>query len=282
MREMFGAIAIVLAVCCGGLYGQDATAGPDPNFEPATIVKTPKVSVPKEAIKSGLGGTVRVLVSIDEAGNVISADDATGPGAVCKQVTRADVGAMRKAAKEASMLAKFTPAKSNGKPQPSSMWLNFNFKAKDRHENSLVAANGEQPRYTVKGDKNYSAISAAPPDYKGPVNTGGNGEEPSSPPSPDSSAASKLISGGVLNGKAERLPKPPYPPAARAVRVSGVVSIQVLIDEKGEVFSAQAVSGHTLLRSASVIAACGAKFMPTMLEGSPVKVSGIITYNYVP
>ncbi len=66
------------------------------------------------------------------------------------------------------------------------------------------------------------------------------------------------------------------------MRAAGAVSVQVLIDENGEIFTAQAVSGHPLLRSASVIAACGAKFMPTTLEGSPVKVSGIITYNYVP
>ena len=86
----------------------------------------------------------------------------------------------------------------------------------------------------------------------------------------------------MLNGKATSLPKPPYPPAARAVRAAGAVSVQVLIDESGNVVSASAVSGHPLLRAAAVQAARGARFSPTQLSGQPVKVSGVITYNFVP
>ena len=102
------------------------------------------------------------------------------------------------------------------------------------------------------------------------------------PPPPPVRAVPKQISGGVLNGKATSLPKPPYPPAARAVRASGAVSVQVLIDENGSVVSASAVSGHPLLRAAAVQAARGARFSPTKLSGQPVKVSGVITYNFVP
>lgn len=92
----------------------------------------------------------------------------------------------------------------------------------------------------------------------------------------------KQISGGVLNGKATSLPKPPYPPAARAVRASGSVAVQVLVDESGNVVTASALSGHPLLRSAAVQAARSAKFSPTTLAGQPVKVSGVIMYNFVP
>lgn len=91
----------------------------------------------------------------------------------------------------------------------------------------------------------------------------------------------RQIAGGVLNGKAISLPKPKFPPAARAVGASGAVSVQVLIDENGDVVSANAVSGHPLLRAASVEAARGAKFSPTQLSGQPVKVTGVITYNFV-
>jgi protein TonB len=56
----------------------------------------------------------------------------------------------------------------------------------------------------------------------------------------------------------------------------------VLIDENGSVVSASAVSGHPLLRAAAVQAARGARFSPTKLSGQPVKVSGVITYNFVP
>ena len=94
--------------------------------------------------------------------------------------------------------------------------------------------------------------------------------------------ARRTISGGVLNGKATSLPKPPYPPAARAVRASGAVTVQVMIDETGRVLSATAVSGHPLLRNAAEQAARGARFSPTLLGGEPVKVSGVIVYNFVP
>ena len=94
-------------------------------------------------------------------------------------------------------------------------------------------------------------------------------------------AVSKSISGGVLNGKATSFPSPVYPAAALAVRAQGAVSVQIVIDENGEVISAAAMSGHPLLRSAAVEAAKGASFAPTLLSGQPVRVSGVLVYNFV-
>ena len=89
------------------------------------------------------------------------------------------------------------------------------------------------------------------------------------------------ISGGVLNGKAISLPKPAYPPIARAAHAAGTVVVQVLIDENGNVVSAHAVSGHPLLQAVAVGAARQARFSPTKLSGQPVKVTGVIQYNFV-
>ena len=91
----------------------------------------------------------------------------------------------------------------------------------------------------------------------------------------------KPISGGVLNGKAKSLVKPAYPSAARAVNAAGAVSVQVVVDEDGNVSSATAVSGHPLLRQAAEQSALESKFAPTLLQGQPVKVSGVIVYNFV-
>ncbi len=91
----------------------------------------------------------------------------------------------------------------------------------------------------------------------------------------------KVISGGVLNEKAISLPEPVYPAAARAVRASGAVNVQVTIDENGDVINAAAVSGHPLLRAASVQAARQAKFIPTTLQGQTVKVFGTIVYIFI-
>jgi TonB family protein len=89
------------------------------------------------------------------------------------------------------------------------------------------------------------------------------------------------ISGGALNGKAITLPPPKYPEIARAANAEGNVTVQITIDEEGNVISATAVSGHPLLQGAAVAAARQAKFSPTKLQGEPVKVTGQITYNFV-
>lgn len=103
--------------------------------------------------------------------------------------------------------------------------------------------------------------------------------EPPPPPAPTPPRAP--ISGGVLNGKAISLPKPAYPAIARQAHASGTVVVQVTIDENGSVISARAVSGHPLLQAVAVGAARQARFSPTKLSGQPVKVTGVITYNFV-
>lgn len=100
-----------------------------------------------------------------------------------------------------------------------------------------------------------------------------------STPSPGSKVPS-TISGGVLNGKATSLPKPPYPPAARAVRASGAVTVQITVDEDGNVIEARAVSGHPLLRQAAANAAKAAKFEPTILNGKRVRVTGVLVFTF--
>jgi TonB family protein len=87
------------------------------------------------------------------------------------------------------------------------------------------------------------------------------------------------ISGGVLNGKAIEKPSPVWPKEAREVQ--GTVTVQVLVDEQGKVIKAKAVSGPMPLRQAAVDAALKARLTPTRLSGEPVKVSGVLTYNFV-
>lgn len=83
-----------------------------------------------------------------------------------------------------------------------------------------------------------------------------------------------------LNNKATNLIRPNYPPAARAVWATGAVSVQVTIDEDGNIVKAEALDGHALLRAVSVKAARQSKFSSTRLEGKPVKVTGVIVYNF--
>lgn len=160
------------------------------------------------------------------------------------------------------------------------------FYQNDKHTDSLKLVfdlskeGGEWKIDDIGGaDKEQTTSTDAP--------ASGKPSEVSQPPPPPVAqpshtvAAPKTISAGVLNGKATSLPKPAYPPAARAVKASGTVVVQVTLDETGRVVSASAVSGHPLLRSAAVAAANSARFSPTLLSGKPVKVTGVITYNFV-
>lgn len=103
-------------------------------------------------------------------------------------------------------------------------------------------------------------------------------EEP--PPAAEPPKVPKIVSKGVITGQAILLPQPAYPPMAKQIRVQGRVSVQVLIDEQGRVVSATALDGHPLLATAAQRAALQARFKPTLLSQQPVKVSGVITYDF--
>lgn len=91
----------------------------------------------------------------------------------------------------------------------------------------------------------------------------------------------RVVHREMLRSQAISLPEPPYPLAAKQIRIQGAVTVQVLLDEKGKVISAHSVSGNPLLAASAVRAAYQARFTPTVLDGTPVKVSGVITYNFM-
>ena len=118
---------------------------------------------------------------------------------------------------------------------------------------------------------------------------GGTGDKPvvnitdPPPPRPDPPPAPPKVLkiSVVLNSRAIELPLPTYPPLARQIRLTGTVSVQVLIDESGKVISAKALSGHTVFVDAAEQAAMRARFSPTTINDQPIKVQGVITYNFV-
>ena len=84
----------------------------------------------------------------------------------------------------------------------------------------------------------------------------------------------------VLNGKAISLPPPEYPVVARIEKKLGSILVRVLIDESGKVLKACAVDGPVIFHDASEDAALRARFTPTVKNGKPVMVIGLILYNY--
>lgn len=90
-----------------------------------------------------------------------------------------------------------------------------------------------------------------------------------------------ICTGGVLNNNAIRLPTPIYPLEAKNTKVDGTITVLVEVNEDGNVTKAKACAGHPLLRSYAEAAAMRAKFRQTRLSGIPVKVSGVLLYNFV-
>ena len=121
--------------------------------------------------------------------------------------------------------------------------------------------------------------STQPPPSSTPSTTQ-TSQAPAQSATPTEDELPRAISGGVLNGKALSLPKPDYPRSARVAGASGTVIVQVTVDETGKVIEARAISGHPMLRSAAVAAARQARFAPSKLSGQPIKVSGVINYNF--
>ena len=89
------------------------------------------------------------------------------------------------------------------------------------------------------------------------------------------------VSAPIILAKVLDLPKPAYPVLAKQARIQGPVNVQILVDETGKVISAQAVKGNAMLTKAAEDAARRARFTPTKLGDQPVKVQGVITYNFV-
>lgn len=99
-------------------------------------------------------------------------------------------------------------------------------------------------------------------------------------PTPEIKQGPNKVSEGVLLGGAINKVTPAYPQIARATRASGPVQVVVTISEEGRVIEAYAASGHPLLRSTAVEAARRWTFKPTRLSNIPVKVQGVLTFNF--
>lgn len=148
------------------------------------------------------------------------------------------------------------------------------------NNNSSAASVEKKPgdsatQVKIEPANNSAASNQTTPNSTASNSTAVNTEVPKAAP-----RMLKPISGGVLNGKAIKLPMPDYPDFAKRSRVSGLVIIEVVIDENGKVISAKAVSGPAMLQQAAVNAALLARFSPTLLSGQPVKVTGTINYNF--
>jgi protein TonB len=73
---------------------------------------------------------------------------------------------------------------------------------------------------------------------------------------------------------------PKYPALARESRVEGVVILEVIIDERGNVTSTRVLRSVTLLDQAAIDAVQQWKFTPTLLNGEPIPIVMTVTVSF--
>jgi len=144
-------------------------------------------------------------------------------------------------------------ADGNGNPQPG-------------EKQNQIQSEGEVPQPANGAEGNTEQATNAPEKVGSQVPT----------PNKENQKPKGPIAGGMLNQKAIYMPQPEVPSG----EASGVVLVQVLIDEQGSVIDARPVSGPQHLHAAAVSAARLARFSPTLMMGEPVKVSGTLSYNF--
>ena len=88
------------------------------------------------------------------------------------------------------------------------------------------------------------------------------------------------ISIGPLIGYATKRVNPVYPKQARAMRIKGIVKIEVEVNEKGKVTKIGKISGPSLLKRAALDAVRKWEFKPFTVNGKNVNVNGFISFNF--
>lgn len=113
--------------------------------------------------------------------------------------------------------------------------------------------------------------------------------QPAQPPVPptkptaaqEKSDKSRKDKQDAKKGELIEAPRPVYPEEARKQKIEGTVSVNIVIGDEGNVIEARATSGPELLQGAAKDAALKARFKPTLINGKAVKVSGVMTYDFV-
>jgi TonB family protein len=94
------------------------------------------------------------------------------------------------------------------------------------------------------------------------------------------SGSAALVNVGSLLGYATEKVAPAYPTAAKSMRAAGIVKVEVVLDEKGEIAEVKNAAGHSLLIGAARDAIRHWKFRPVMRDGQAVRAVGYVNFNF--
>ncbi len=85
---------------------------------------------------------------------------------------------------------------------------------------------------------------------------------------------------GSLVNYATQKSNPVYPLMARSMRMTGIVKVDLVIDENGQVAGVQNLSGPAMLQRAATDAVKKWKFKPFTRDGQATKATGFVSFNF--
>ena len=138
-------------------------------------------------------------------------------------------------------------------------------KPADKVPSNTTIAQIEKPVYIPS-----ASIVAPPKEEPKPVET----------PKIDQPKDNSPLDVGSLVAYATSQTKPVYPPAAKSLRATGVVKVEVTVNESGEVTDVQKTSGPSMLQGAAKDAIRKWKFKPFVRDGQPVRATGFVSFNF--
>ena len=187
------------------------------------------------------------------------------------------------------------PRKPTGPPAPATTTPPPDYRNVEKLETLLSHRGGGPPPLTILdpriGDYGSGAADgpAGPGVAFGVIGGDAKGDPPPRPDQPKPKPAVQPkpadqkpipVVSQILQGKAIERVVPVYPELMTRIRMQGDVSVEVIVSPDGRVESARAVSGHPMLASAAVDAARRWRFGPTLLNGVPVRVTGVIVFVF--
>ena len=92
-------------------------------------------------------------------------------------------------------------------------------------------------------------------------------------------SSAPLNVGSLVEYATEKV-NPVYPQQAKALRMTGVVKIEVVVDEEGKIAEVQNTSGPSVLQRAALEALKKWKFKPFVKDGQPTKATGFVNFNF--
>jgi len=131
---------------------------------------------------------------------------------------------------------------------------------------SLSGVPGGDPAGTLGG-----ILGGAPGGIPGGV-PGGISVAPPPPGVALTKSGAVRVGGRVKQPKAIYAPAPQFPLLAQHAKISGIVVLDAIIDEHGNVVKLHPVSGDSLLIGAALRAVAQWKFEPTYLDGKPISI----------